>query len=74
MVEYLENGNWVALTNATAQHLEANRFLVTLTGVPIWIRLTALDNAPLRIDGREAFRVWGTRRHNDTLVLDVLVR
>jgi len=73
MVEFLDNGNWVQIADATAQHVDANRYLVTITGLPIWVRLTALDGAPLRVDGHETFRVWGTRRHNDTLVLDVLV-
>ncbi|MGK3964987.1 hypothetical protein WMF01_30885 [Sorangium sp. So ce1667] len=73
-VEYLDNGNWIVLPDATAQHVESNRYLVTLTKVAPWIRMTALDNAPLRVDGKEAFRVWGTRRTEDVLVLDVLVR
>jgi hypothetical protein len=73
-VEYLDNGTWIPLDNATATHVESNRYLVTLTGVPLWIRLTALDGAPLRVNGKEAFRAWGTRRTGDVLILDVLVR
>ena len=59
-IEYLSNGNWVVLPNATGQHVNSNRYLVTITDVPIWVRLTALDGAPLRVNQREAFRVWGT--------------
>lgn len=73
-VEHLEDGNWVTLPNATERHVESNRYLVTITGVPFWVRLTALDNAPLRVDGKITFRVWGTRKTNDTLILDVLVQ
>lgn len=73
-VEYLHNGQWVTLANATARHVESNRYLVTITNVAMWIRLTALDGAPLRVNGLETFNVWGTSKVNDVLTLDVLVR
>jgi hypothetical protein len=73
MVEILTDGQWVTMNNATAQHMGENRYLVTVTGLPIWIRLTALDGAPLRVAGHIARNVWGTRRTGDLLVLDVLV-
>jgi hypothetical protein len=77
-VEYLEDGSWVQVDNATARQIDAERYLVTITGLPIWVRLTALDGAPLRIDGKVARNVWGTRKTGDTvrgfeLTLDVLV-
>jgi hypothetical protein len=73
-VEILQSGQWVPVPDATEQHVESNRYLVTITGLPIWVRLNALDGAPLRVAGHETFNVWGTRKTNDTLVLDVLVR
>jgi hypothetical protein len=53
--------------------LKRTRYQVTITGVPFWIRLTALDGAPLRVDGKEAYNVWGKDKGNGTLILDVLV-
>jgi hypothetical protein len=72
-VEYLRDGNWAPVPNATAQHVGGNRYLVTLTDVPIYVRLNAFDGAPLRVDGKETRTVWGSQRTNDVLVLDVLV-
>lgn len=57
LVEILEDGQWVALANATATHIESNRYHVTITGVPTWVRIHTLDNAPLRIGQKQAFRV-----------------
>ncbi len=73
-VEYLDNGTWVIMENTSAQHIESNRYQVTIIGLEPWIRMTALDGAPLKIDGKLAFRVWGTSRIADRLVLDVLVQ
>lgn len=56
-VESLSDGQWHILSNATANNVESNRYFVTITEVPLWVRLTALDGAPLRVDGRQAFRV-----------------
>lgn len=72
-VEHLVEDTWHVLENATATHIEANRYHVTVTNVPFWIRLKAMDDAQLRVDGRRSLRVWGTRRTDDILVLDVLV-
>ena len=74
-VEYLDPNTcqWIQLNNATVEPLESNRYLVTLTVQP-WVHLTTLDGIPLRIDGHESFRAWGTRRIGVNLVLDVLVK
>lgn len=73
-VEYLHQGQWINMANATEHHVETNRYLVTVTGLMPWDRLVKFDGAPLRVAGKETFNVWGTERTGDKLVLDVLVR
>lgn len=73
-IESLESGQWVELENASAQNIQANHYQVTITNVPHWIRMTALDGAPLRIDGKETFRTWGSSKSGGTLILDCLVQ
>lgn len=74
-VEYLDPNTcqWIQLNNATVESLGSNRYLVTLAVLP-WVHLTTLDGIPLRINGLESFRAWGTRRNGGNLVLDVLVK
>lgn len=73
-VEYLNNGTWTLIPNATASHRESNHWLVSITGLPVSVRLTAFDGAALRFNGHETFNVWGTNKTGGTLILECLVR
>jgi len=73
-VEFSDNGKWKIIAGATVQHVQANRYHVTLTGIPLWVRINALDGTTLRVSGLESTQVLGTRRHEDVRVLDVMVR
>jgi hypothetical protein len=72
-VEQLIKDTWIVLENATTTHVEANRYLVTMTNIPRGYRLKTMDGAQLRVDGRRSLSAWGKRCTGEILVLDVLV-
>ena len=73
-VEHFLDGQWVDVSNATAEHVDSNFYQVTITGMPPWRGVAAFDAEPLRVAGKQSISVWGSKRLGDALILDVTVR
>ena len=73
VVRMLVNRSWHVLANATASQVDANRYLVKITGITTGIRLSSYNSADLLINKRRSFTVRGTHRTSDTLFLEVVV-